>query len=90
MEKIKVYGTRWCGDTKRALRILDEREIDYDWIDIDKDTAGEKLVKETNNGNRSVPTIFFPDGDILVEPRNQALKDKLDQIGSHTNQEIIP
>jgi hypothetical protein len=28
-----------------------------------------------------VPTIFFPDGDILVEPRNQALNDKLDEIG---------
>ncbi len=81
MEKIKVYGTHWCGDTKRALRILDERKVDYDWIDIDKDAAGEKLVKETNNGNRSVPTIFFPDGDILTEPRSQTLNDKLDQIG---------
>ncbi len=81
MEKIKVYGTRWCGDTRRALRILDERQIDYDWIDIDQDKDGETLVKATNQGNRSVPTIFFPDDSILVEPRNQELIDKLTALG---------
>ncbi len=80
MAKIKVYGTRWCGDTKRALRILDERSIDYNWIDIDKDQAGEKFVKKTNRGNRSVPTIIFPDESILVEPSNQTLNEKLDAL----------
>ena len=81
MEKIIVYGTRWCGDTRRALKILDGQKIDYEWIDIDKDPAGEKFVKETNQGNRSVPTIVFPDESILVEPSNQALNEKLNQLG---------
>ena len=80
MEQIKIYGTKWCGDTKRALRILDERGISYEWIDIDKNPDGEKLVKTTNHGNRSVPTIFFPDDSILVEPSNQALNEKLDSL----------
>ena len=77
MEKIKIYGTRWCGDCRRAIRILDEHQIDYDWIDIDQNKDGEALVKTTNQGNRSVPTIIFPDGSILVEPSNQKLIDKL-------------
>lgn len=81
MEKIIVYGTRWCGDTKRALKILDKHEIDYEWVDIDKDVKGEAFVKETNHGNRSVPTIVFPDESILVEPSNQALSEKLDALG---------
>ena len=85
MEQIKIYGTKWCGDTKRALRILDERGVPYDWIDIDKNPQGEKLVKETNHGNRSVPTIFFPDGSILVEPSNQALNEKLDSLNQETD-----
>ncbi len=80
MAKIKIYGTTWCGDTKRALRILDERNIAYDWIDIDKDKTGEKYVKKTNHGNRSVPTILFEDGTILVEPSNQTLNEKLDTL----------
>ena len=81
MGKIIVYGTRWCGDTRRALRILDDRNIDYEWINIDQNTQGEKFVKETNQGNRSVPTIVFPDESILVEPSNQKLHEKLDTLG---------
>lgn len=82
MEKIKIYGTRWCGDCKRALRILDEHQVDYDWVDIDQNKDGEAFVKTTNQGNRSVPTIIFPDGSMLVEPPNQKLIDKLNTLGS--------
>lgn len=78
---ILVYGTRWCGDTKRSLRVLDQRNIKYDWIDIDKDKDAEVFVKETNQGCRSVPTIIFPDESILVEPSNQLLEEKLNAIG---------
>lgn len=80
MKKIVIYGTRWCGDTRRALKILDGLEIDYEWINIDKDPQGEKFVFETNHGNRSVPTIVFPDGSVLVEPSNQKLNEKLDAL----------
>jgi len=80
MEQIIVYGTRWCGDTRRAVKILDGHNIDYEWVDIDKDPQGEKFVKETNQGNRSVPTIVFPDESILVEPSNKALNEMLDSL----------
>lgn len=54
--------------------------MDYEWINIDQDKAGETFVKETNQGNRSVPTIVFPDDSILVEPSNQVLLDKLQSL----------
>jgi mycoredoxin len=82
MKIIQVYGTRWCGDTRRALRIMDERKVAYDWINIDQDKAAEAFVKETNQGYRSVPTIIFPDESILVEPSNQKLIEKLESMGS--------
>ena len=80
MDKLIVYGTRWCGDTRRALRILDNEKINYQWIDIDKDKKGEEFVITTNQGNRSVPTIVFPDKSILVEPSNQELNEKLEAL----------
>ena len=80
MTQIIVYGTRWCGDTKRALKILDERQVAYEWIDIDKDRQGEDFVIKTNNGYRSVPTIIFPDGSMMVEPGNVELRSKLDSL----------
>lgn len=75
--QIIVYGTTWCYDTFRAKKILDKNNIPYIWIDIDKDMEGRKFVEETNNGYRSVPTIVFPDGTILVEPSNDELSTKL-------------
>jgi mycoredoxin len=81
VKKILVYGVRWCGDCKRALRIFNERQIEIEWIDIDQDKEGEAIVKAANNGNRSVPTIIFPDDSKLVEPSNQLLVEKLESLG---------
>jgi len=78
MKNIIVYGTTWCGASKRAVRILEEREIIYDWVDITYDAEGEAFVKATNNGYKSVPTIVFPDNTILVEPSSQELINILD------------
>jgi glutaredoxin-like protein len=75
--EITVYGADWCPDCRRAKRLLDERQVQYSWVDIDKDRAGAKFVVATNRGNRSIPTIVFGDGSILVEPSNAELSAKL-------------
>jgi mycoredoxin len=80
MEKsseIIMYGTTWCGDTRRARRFLDQNNIQYKWIDIDQDLEARKFVEEVNHGFRSVPTIIFPDGSMLVEPATSKLAEKL-------------
>ena len=77
---IKVFGTSWCGDCIRARRYLRKNNIPYKWVDIDHSPEGEHFVLKTNQGMRSVPTILFPDGTILVEPSNEQLSEKL--IGS--------
>ena len=75
--EITVYGADWCPDTRRAKRILDEHHAAYKWVDIDRDRAGEKFVIQTNHGSRSIPTIVFADGSILVEPSNEQLSAKV-------------
>jgi mycoredoxin len=75
--RIKFYGTNWCPSSRRAKKVLLEKGIDFEWINIDEDPAGREFVMEVNNGNRSVPTIVFPDGTILVEPSRMALSEKL-------------
>ena len=77
---IIIYGTRWCPDCSRARRILDRRGIPYEYIDINRDKQARAYVEQVNNGNRSVPTILFPDGDVLVEPSNHKLNAKLDDL----------
>jgi len=38
---------------------------------------GRKFVESVNHGNRSVPTIVFPDGSVLTEPADMTLRAKL-------------
>ncbi|MBA4384671.1 MAG: NrdH-redoxin [Anaerolinea sp.] len=77
-QKIKMYGTTWCGDTRRARQFFADNQIDYEWIDIDKDKAAAEYVMSVNKGCKSVPTILFPDGSLLVEPSSYQLKIKFD------------
>ena len=75
---ITVYGTSWCWDCRRARQFLDSHGVDYQWVNIDQDKTGEQYVLNTNQGMRSVPTIVFPDGSVLVEPSNAQLAGKLE------------
>lgn len=71
--EVLVYGTRWCGDTRRCVNQIKVFGVPYKLIDIDHDPEGEALVLKVNNGNRSVPTIIFPDGSTVTEPSEKAL-----------------
>lgn len=74
---IIIYGTWWCGDCTRARRVFDTCHIPYKWVDIDRDGMGEEFVIATNHGMRSVPTIVFKNGSILVEPTDAELRQVL-------------
>jgi mycoredoxin len=75
--KILLYGTSWCYSSRKAKQLLDQYQVPYQWIDIDSDEEGRKYVESVNRGFRSVPTLLFPDGTLLVEPTLDALKGKL-------------
>ncbi|HLI87649.1 MAG TPA: mycoredoxin [Ktedonobacteraceae bacterium] len=75
-QKIKMYATTWCGDCRFARRWLDAHGIPYDYINIEEDEDAAEYVMEVNGGMRSVPTIVFPDGSVLVEPDARELAAK--------------
>jgi mycoredoxin len=73
----KFYGASWCADCLRSKNFLDFNGIEYTVTDIDNDlSAIDELVK-LNNGFKSIPTIVFSDGSVLVEPNNKQLAEKL-------------
>ena len=76
-QEIIMYGTTWCGDCHRSRRLLDRLEIEYTWIDVDEDETALAYIKTLNNGKRVVPTIVFADGDVLIEPSDPELLDKV-------------
>ena len=79
-ETITIYGTPWCGDCRRALRVLDQHQANYHYVDIETDDIARNYIERINKGYQSVPTILFPDGSILVEPSSASLSEKLTKL----------
>ena len=74
---ITLYGTGWCPDCKRSKQFFGEQRVPFHYVDIDNDSDAIAFVEKMNNGFRSIPTIVFPDGAVLVEPSNAQLAEKL-------------
>ncbi len=75
--EITLYGNMWCGGSRRARQFFERQGIPFKWVDIDKDETAAKFVESVNHGYRSVPTIVWADGSMLVEPSEDALAKKL-------------
>jgi mycoredoxin len=74
---IVMYTTEWCPDCWRAKQVMGSMKVNYKEINISEDEDAIELVVRLNNGNRSVPTIIFPDGSVLTEPSTGVLMQKL-------------
>jgi len=69
----KLYGASWCADCKRSRDFLDSKNITYNYVDIDQDPEAVNEVAKINHGLKSIPTIIFSNGEVLVEPSNAEL-----------------
>ncbi|HYO91091.1 MAG TPA: glutaredoxin domain-containing protein [Pyrinomonadaceae bacterium] len=76
MEKVKVYGADWCGDTQRSLRHLDSLGVAYDYVDVEEDEQASRWVKEQNDGKERKPTIKVGE-QVLCVPSDQQLESAL-------------
>lgn len=74
---ITIYSTAWCPDCKQAKKFFGEHRVEYVNVDIEEIPEGVAFVENLNKGMRVIPTIIFPDGEILVEPSNAQLAEKL-------------
>jgi len=75
--KIVMYSTQYCPDCLRAKAFFKAYNISYVPVSIEGNPAATEFVMQMNHGYRSVPTIIFPDGSVLVEPSWQELKEKV-------------
>lgn len=76
-KNIVMYTTSWCPDCWRAKQVMNAMKVAYEEINIGQDDEAVERVMALNNGNRSVPTIVFPDGSVLTEPNTSVLAQKL-------------
>jgi mycoredoxin len=63
-----MYTTTWCGYCRRLKSQLDRAGISVTEIDIERTPGAAAVVERVNRGNRTVPTVVFPDGTALTNP----------------------
>lgn len=56
-----MYSTNWCPDCRNAKRFLQSKNINFDEIDIDNDTASANQIIEWSGGRRVIPTFKITD-----------------------------
>jgi glutaredoxin len=78
--KVIVYGADWCVDCRRAKNVLTAVNVDFDYIEIDKDERAAAKAVEIS-GAKPIPVIVLPDGAHLVEPSNEILLAAVDRLG---------
>jgi mycoredoxin len=58
MDVIKLYSATWCPDCRAAKRVLDEKKIAYQEIDIEKNPEAVPIITAAR-GKRVVPTLEY-------------------------------
>jgi mycoredoxin len=74
---ITVYGTDWCGDTRRVRAHLDALGLEYNYYNTDLDPAMARTAAALQNGGTKIPVVDLHNGTVLVEPTNLELADAL-------------
>ena len=84
-EGIRIAGTLWSLPSHEVKDFLTRNQIPYQWLDIDKDSNARQMVEDVTANIGSLPVVFFPDGNSLVQPN---LKDLADKVGLQTRAEL--
>lgn len=74
---IRVAGTLWSANSHNVKEFLARSQIPYQWQDIERDTEARALVESISDDTPRLPTVFFPDGSVLVDPDMRALAEKV-------------
>lgn len=74
---VVMYSTTWCGYCRRLKSAMDRAGITYSEVDIEQDPASADFVEKVNGGNRTVPTVLFPDGSAMTNPSLKDVQSRL-------------
>jgi mycoredoxin len=80
-EALIIYSTTWCGPCRTLKRLLTEQGITFAEVNIEETPGAAEFVMSVNRGSQTVPTVLFPDGSTLTNPRLSDVTTKLGKPG---------
>ncbi len=76
-QPLTMFTTTWCGYCRRLKSQLDAAGIGYSEIDVEQVPDAAAFVESVNDGNRTVPTVVFPDGSAATNPSLAHVRERL-------------
>jgi len=74
---LTMYTTTWCGYCVRLKAGLKGAGIAFEEVNIEEHPDAADFVMSVNGGNRTVPTVLFPDGSALTNPSITQVHERL-------------
>jgi thioredoxin reductase (NADPH) len=74
---IKVIGYQYSQQSHELKDFLAGNLVPYQWLDIQIDPEGEKLLELNQLSKINLPVIFFEDGTYLVKPNIVEIANKI-------------
>ena len=75
--EVTMFSTTWCGYCRVLKKALDRQGIEYTEVNVEHHPAAADYVMSVNGGNRTVPTLLFPDGTSATNPSLAEVKARL-------------
>ena len=73
MQHVKMYATSWCGFCAAARRLLTEKGVEWDEVDVEEHPEeGQRVYAETHTS--TVPQIFIGDTHVGGYDNLQAME----------------
>ena len=57
--KVEVYSSMWCPFCYRAKKLLSDKGVAFEEIDVDGDPKVREAMRERSGGRYTVPQIFI-------------------------------
>jgi mycoredoxin len=74
---ITMFTTVWCGYCNRLKSQLAREGVPFTEIDLEANPEHVDFVEDVNGGNRTVPTVVFPDGTTATNPSLNEVRRRL-------------
>ena len=74
---IRVAGTLWSASSHHTKDFLARNRIPYQWLDVEINSEAQTMVEAVQTEKKQLPVVFFPDGEVMINPDFQALAIKV-------------
>lgn len=65
---VTMFTTTWCGYCVRLKHQMQREGVRFTEVNIETTPGAPEFVMRVNGGDRTVPTVLFPDGTVATNP----------------------